>query len=578
MESNQTVSFWSSIKTRIIASVFLIIIAISVVNMAIIITNMTKTIEKNTRNYMSDLSTMSGHEIQEMADMDEKRGVDPEDSILNAGSEDLARMVGNVGMKGVDSIYAYVVAVDDNKTILYHPTKEKIGSSVENSVVSGLVTEIKGGGSPKNDVVTYKFKGETKYAGYYIGHNKDFILVVSADKSEVFKPVNKVIRLSVITAVILLILSCLVTFFITGSIINPLKTLQGMIERFTSLNFTVTESEKDITAKRDEIGVMARALIGFQKNISDIVTGIQQRSVTVLDSSDKLLEDVQSMNDGTSLVEKAVQEIAEGATSQAQETSDSSQNVTSMGNMIEASTESVNHLKELAEDMKSAMNETVEALNNLGAVNQNTSESVREVSAQTVTTNESVQKISEAVKMITSIAEETNLLSLNASIEAARAGEAGRGFAVVASQIQKLAEQSNDSASQITDIITSLIENSEKSMEIMKKVNENMDSQNADLSGALVTFDKVKASVDDSVTGIVEITGKMSDIDTLRVKVVDSVQQLMAVSEEYAASTEETLASVNQVTNASDKIKELASSLRDISNDLDGFMKQFTLG
>ncbi len=149
---------------------------------------------------------------------------------------------------------------------------------------------------------------------------------------------------------------------------------------------------------------------------------------------------------------------------------------------------------------------------------------------QTNTTNESAMKIREATTLITSIAEETNLLSLNASIEAARAGDQGRGFAVVASQIQKLAEQSNESARQIENIIDSLIEDSQKSVATMEDVKKIMESQSESVGRTNERFTQVRNGITQSLDGVNQIADKTKRLDEARVNVVDVVQNLTAIA------------------------------------------------
>lgn len=161
-------------------------------------------------------------------------------------------------------------------------------------------------------------------------------------------------------------------------------------------------------------------------------------------------------------VEKAVSEIAEGATSQAGETQKATESVITIGNMVEETASEAGRLHDNTDVIKNLGSEANSTLAGLTEINRKTKEAIEIISRQTNTTNESALKIREATALITSIATETNLLSLNASIEAARAGEQGRGFAVVASQIQKLAEQSNESAKTIEHIVSALINDSEK--------------------------------------------------------------------------------------------------------------------
>ena len=184
-------------------------------------------------------------------------------------------------------------------------------------------------------------------------------------------------------------------------------------------------------------------------------------------------------------------------------------------------------------------------------------------------------KIREATELITFIAEQTNLLSLNASIEAARAGEQGRGFAVVASQIQKLAEQSNDSARQIGEIINMLIADSNEAVGTMNEVMGIMEEQNRNIRQIEAQFERLFQQIDMSMSGVGNISDKTQVLDNARVNVVDIVQNLTAIAEENAASTEETSASVSEVSDIVKQISENVNELRAIAEELESHVSKF---
>ena len=179
--------------------------------------------------------------------------------------------------------------------------------------------------------------------------------------------------------------------------------------------------------------------------------------------------------------------------------------------------------------------------------------------------------------MIASIAEETNLLSLNASIEAARAGEQGKGFAVVASQIQKLAEQSNESASQIDEITNALISDSTKSVETIAQVRDIMNEQSEKMEKTDSMFRQVNMGVDHAMDSVNTITEKTELLNQSREKIIDVVQNLSAIAEENAASSQETSASITQVNTVVTDISDNASGLKDIAYHLENDVKRVQL-
>ena len=216
-------------------------------------------------------------------------------------------------------------------------------------------------------------------------------------------------------------------------------------------------------------------------------------------------------------------------------------------------------------------------MNELSVSNDKTMEAVERISAQVVATNESANKISEAVSLIKSIAEETNLLSLNASIESARAGEQGRGFAVVADQIRKLAEQSAESTASISGIIQDLLDDSETTVNIMKEVQSIVDEQSAKLAQTKVQFQNVSEGIDASSNEVEGIRGQTKECDDARAAVIDVISNLSAISEENAASTEETTASVEEMTATISLLAEEAGQLQSISKELEENIKFFKL-
>lgn len=227
--------------------------------------------------------------------------------------------------------------------------------------------------------------------------------------------------------------------------------------------------------------------------------------------------------------------------------------------------------------MYSSSEVAARTLDTMEEVNRKAQNAIDLIYEQTNTTNESAMKIKAATTLITSIAEETNLLSLNAAIEAARAGEQGRGFAVVAEQIQKLAEESNESAKQIGQIIALLMADSEKAVRTMGEVKQVMEDQNENVGMTKERFSEMHDGIDKTIEGIRIIAEKMEKIDNTRINVVDIVQNLTSLAQENAAGTEETSASVTEVGEHMSRISQNAAELRNIADGLQKEMEVFRL-
>lgn len=340
------------------------------------------------------------------------------------------------------------------------------------------------------------------------------------------------------------------------------------------LNFDVNQA---MLAHKDEIGDISRAIQKLQTNLAGIVSGVIHESKELLDASNQMRDRTSVTSDHVAQMEKAVNEIAVGAGSQAEETQNATENIILMGNMIEEMAGELDNLTQKAQLMKERGETVIEAIRELQESNTQTGESINIIYEQTNVTNESAQKIKEATALITNIAEETNLLSLNASIEAARAGEQGRGFAVVAAQIQKLAEQSNESAMQIERIILSLIEDSDKSVATMNEVKEMMEQQSQNVTNTDSQVASLIEEVEQSLVVIDEVSVKTQRINEARGSVVDIVQNLSAIAQENAASTEETSASVTEISGIIGEIADEAYELKGISDQMNDSMAVFEL-
>ena len=565
-KNQNKVSLLHSIKTKIVLLVIVVIIATAGINLLVSVPLIKKNFTTLTHNYMKDMATLVGETIET------EIGYLGAEAVLTP--EELAKVAKDIKVSGMDSSYAYIVSADG--TMMYHPTPEKIGQPVENDAVKSLLAEIAKGNRPEPDVITYLFKGVAKYASYYIGSNMDYIVIVTADESEALSSVSMMMQRTLGGSAAALVFYSIIGFLIAAIIVKPIEKATKMIVKISELDFTDRENlQASLNRRKDETGVMAKAIGTLRKELADVIRSITGQSVELHDASNAMNNSAYETSQSVDQVEKAINEIAQGATSQAQETQTATENVILMGNMIEETNNEVEKLRNNARSMRDSGDKALNILAELNNINQKTKEAIQTIYEQTNMTNESALKIKEATDIITDIAEETNLLSLNASIEAARAGEQGRGFAVVASQIQKLAEQSNDSARQIADIINLLITDSEKTVETMEDVKAVIEQQNEHVINTGKAFMEVKTGIDSSVESVREITAKTKQLDDARVKVVDVVQNLTAIAEENAASTEETSASASEVGAIMGTISDNAQQLNTIADELKNSIKQF---
>ena len=457
----------------------------------------------------------------------------------------------------------------DGNRILGSPAGEKIVEKV-----------LKGGENYFSSSVS--LDGTLNY-GYYIpvyqkGTESEPIGMIFAgvDKQAKDNTINGII-LMVLFSVIFVMAACIVIAVIMS--VSITRSLQKGIREVQKVADGELGSpiEEKLLKRNDEVGDLAKAIDTLQKTLQNIVSKIAQSTDNIKMAANELGVTAKDTNYTMKQVEDAVSSISENITEQAKSTKTTTDNIVLMGDQIGRTSEEVGLLNQNADVMRKSSEQASYTIQQLRQINDKVKESINTITRQTNLTNESAQKIQAAIGIISSIAEETNLLSLNASIEAARAGESGRGFAVVASQIQKLAEQSNSSSCEIEEITNTLISNSDEAVEIMRQVHEIIDSQSQNMSDTENIVSKVMDGINTSLEKIEKIEYATEQLESSRNRIVETVEGLSDIAEQNAASTEETFAQTSQVSNTFEQIEAKADQLKQIADELSDIMQHFQL-
>ncbi len=225
------------------------------------------------------------------------------------------------------------------------------------------------------------------------------------------------------------VLVVLLTIFVITSVQKSIKKFKGALTQISEGEITV----KAKTGNGDEFDTFGRSLNRMTDKLSDVITNVKQCEMELKNSGAELESISQGSEQTSEHIDAAISEIALGATNQARDVETSTSEIVNLGELMDSMDADIAELDETSINMKQASDEAVTILSALSRSNSNMTEGIHRIAQQITRTNDSVKEIEEAASLISSIADQTNLLSLNASIEAARAGEAGRGFAVVAS-------------------------------------------------------------------------------------------------------------------------------------------------
>mgnify|MGYP000029730791 FL=1 len=432
-----------------------------------------------------------------------------------------------------------------------------------------------------NDVFSSRVSVEgTMYYGYYIpvkqNNSDDVIGMIFAGMpvKTVDKTINLVSGLLFFVLGIVLILTIFVCFIASKGIAAAIEDSVLVVQKMASGNLSVNINEKNLNRK-DEVGKLSASTKSLQESLHNMIGSISENT-SRLDSSSKDMSNVAGQaSDAMSSISENLKSVLSSAKNQAEVTGSVTENVNNINHMLGNTGDEVDGLSDAATDMLKSGSEVANSLKDLYTSNEGVLDAIDKIREQTSETDISVEKIKEAVNLIASIAEETNLLSLNASIEAARAGESGKGFAVVAVEISKLADQSNAASADIEKMIMNLGENSEKTISTMETVQDAINRQSEDMNNTRKIFEKVKGcikSVAEGVTNIREATERLEGETSC---IADDINDLNLQAETNMQNIEETLKAGEDVLKIVKDVSKMSMTVSTAANDMSDSVERF---
>lgn len=490
--------------------------------------------------------------------------------------EKISSSINNVDVLNTESGYAYMV--DEAGNMIYHPTASKIGIPVENSIIKEVVKRIQNGEKLDKEVVTYDYNNAIKYAGYKIIPQNNWVLVITADQNEVLKPINDMTLESLKSSIFIAFLLVIIGYIFSLTLTRPINSITKVVKKTSSLDLTADKSYHKYMKKSDEIGQMSNAIHEMRKTIRQMINNIDEASKNISDNALSLNKIANDVNESTNDNSATAQQLSAGMEQTAAATEQINDEVTN----IQDGTKEISDKTSVGNNLSSELTQRAVKLKKDTLISSDASKKIYEVvknnTEEAIEQSKEVENIGILAKSIMEIADETSLLSLNASIEAAKAGEMGKGFAVVASEIRKLADESTQIVNNITDVVQKVVnavenitENSKQTLEFLdKKVLKDYDN-----------FVKISSQYSDdaillneTMDTIYESTNKLEE----NIQVIsDSIAMVNATITEAAIGSSDVAEKNTKIVSATSQVYNMAQQSLKYSEILNDIVNKFKL-
>ncbi|WP_445491401.1 methyl-accepting chemotaxis protein [Niallia sp. 03133] len=457
----------------------------------------------------------------------------------------------------------YAFLLDSQQNYIVSPN-EKAGSKAKEDFFQKLY-------AAKSGKLHYMFKGNEKVMYFSTNEQTGWKVGGTMYVSEVEDASKPIMKTTILVIVASIILGAIIVIAIVLSIVKRLKVLQSKAKTISAGDLTETI---EIRAQ-DEIGSLAASFQEMQAGLRNTLKMIEQHSLQVGSSAEELNASSSQTSEATEQVAAAIQDVASSAEKQTIELEKNNAFIERIAKGSSAIADNTHEVAELtknttkmAEDGEKAVLETVDQMSLIHNSVLDSNEMIRSLSDRS-------KEIGSILGVITNISEQTNLLALNAAIEAARAGEAGRGFAIVADEVRKLAEQSQDSAKKIEQLIKDIHKDTENTVQMMSTVVDNVKDGLIVSNDAILKFTQILSSmqeispkIETVSSTIQQMAGGIQEVEATSNTISDIAKNNAASSEEVAASTEEQLASMEE-------ISAFAQTLSSMAEELQYLVKQF---
>lgn len=422
----------------------------------------------------------------------------------------------------------------------------------------------------------------TFYFGYYVPvhqNNSDEIIgMVFAGMTvkEIYASLNLITMIFTVAILVILVIAVIGCLLVSRGIAKSIRNSMDVVKQISEGNLNV-EIEQSMLDRKDEAGALSCNTQTLIDNLSAMIGKISNNTMTLNASSEEMNAAAGQAGNAVGNINDDLHNMLTGAVEQTGNAQNIKNSIHNMNIHLEKTLGEVDHLSDETKAMLDARNDVDKSLNQLDASNQDVMTEVENIQKQTQQNNESVEKIIAAVSYISDIADQTNLLSLNASIEAARAGETGKGFAVVAEEIGKLANQSNEASTEISELVNLLSYNSNQTMDIMDSVQDAMNDQTKKLVETANIFKQLQEHVSHVADGVDVIRDATVQLGKETDEIGKDIKNLSDIAQRNEDTVKGTISFSDEVLGTVNSVTEMSTEVSSSANDMAGVVSHFRM-
>ena len=454
--------------------------------------------------------------------------------------------------------------------------KRILGSKAGDFLVENVLQE-------GNEVFTNRVLVDgTFYFGYYVPvhqNNSDEIIgmvFAGMPVKEIYASLNLITMIFTVAIVVILVIAVIGCLLVSRGIAKSIQSSMDVVKQISEGNLNV-EIEQSMLDRKDEAGALSCNTQTLIDNLSAMIGKISNNTMTLNASSEEMNAAAGQAGNAVGNINDDLHNMLTGAVEQTGNAQNIKNSIHNMNIHLEKTLGEVDHLSDETKAMLDARNDVDKSLNQLDASNQDVMTEVENIQKQTQQNNESVEKIIAAVSYISDIADQTNLLSLNASIEAARAGETGKGFAVVAEEIGKLANQSNEASTEISELVNLLSYNSSQTMDIMDSVQDAMNDQTKKLVETANIFKQLQEHVSHVADGVDVIRDATVQLGKETDEIGKDIKNLSDIAQRNEDTVKGTISFSDEVLGTVNSVTEMSTEVSSSANDMAGVVSHFRM-